>query len=92
MACLKLPVPPPIPPLGPIGLPSFSLPPLNVGINLCCKFNFSAFLPIPPLPPIPIVGAILAEINAFIALIDEVLDFLDQLALSCPLDDVSVNV
>lgn len=92
MACLKLPLPPPLPPLGPIGLPSFQLPPLSLNAQLCCRFNLQAYVTLPPLPPIPIVGAVLAVINAEIAALDALIDALDLISLSCPLDDSPITL
>lgn len=86
MSCLKLPLPPPLPPLtGGISIPVFAIGGA-VSANLCCQFNFAAYISTPNLPPIPIPGAILAPINAAIAVYDEVLAALDLISFDCPLD------
>lgn len=83
MACIKLPVPPPLPTLGAIGLPSFSTPPFSGNLSLCCKFPP---LNVPSLSTgvIPIPSAVLAPINAAILLVDAYIAALDLLQLSCP--------
>ena len=90
MACLaapKLPLPPGLSLL----LPTLSLSPPSLAVDLCCHFET------PPIPGFPIilplgailgplsatVDAILAVISAAVALLNALLD---QLQFSCPLE------
>ena len=86
MGCIPLPAPPPLPPLGGVGLPSFSLPAPSLALGTCCRFNLQAYISLPALPGIPILSAALAVINADIALLDAYLAALDLISVPCPLE------
>lgn len=90
MACLAAPTIP-YPPLLSLFLPTLSLSPPSLAVDLCCHFET------PPIPGFPILlplGAILgplsATVDAIMALIDALIDLinslLDSLAFSCPLE------
>lgn len=84
MGCIALPhVPKPTLPL-PLTLGiSLSTPPLD--FTLCCSIH------IPSLPIIPPISATIvptALIAALLAYVDQVNDFIDSIAPTCPLDKI----
>lgn len=90
MACLAAPTIP-YPPLLSLFLPTLTLSPPSLSVDLCCQFET------PPIPGFPIIlplGAILgplsATVDAIVALIKTIIDLvnslLDQLQFSCPLE------
>ncbi len=85
MSCVTLPAPPPLPPLpAGFGLPGFT-PPVIPGVNLCCKINPPP-IPIPNIPGIPLNAAAMEVFTNAILLVDAVIDAIDTVNLSCPLD------
>lgn len=92
MACITLPLPPPLPSVGPIGLPTFSLPAFSGGVDLCCQFNLLARIKLPVIPPIPGLDTVIAAINTEVGLLNLMLAQLYSLNLSCPLDDGPVSI
>jgi len=87
MACIKLPDLPPLPNIFPFVIDMPVFPPIDLGIDLCCKFAIN--IPIPPIPLGPLViaipgfAAIMATLNAVEIAINTVID---NLPLSCPIE------
>jgi hypothetical protein len=87
MSCVPIPAFPPLPDIFPLVLTPPTLPPIDLSIDLCCRFDLSIPLPIIPLGPlvlaVPGYPAIMLALNA---VLDEVTSVIAALPLSCPFE------
>lgn len=87
MGCVSVPdVEPPTLPL-PFTLEPPAIPPVDLSVDLCCRFglHIDVWIPIPPITLlVPGSSEIIIAMNQAFAVIDEYIDELDALAPPCP--------
>lgn len=81
MSCTLFGPLPPLPDIFPLTLTPPTLPPISGDLTICCKLVQFVFVPILPVGPILINSAVMAVINAQIAIVN---GFIRAMQLPCP--------
>lgn len=88
MGCVAVPnvAPPTLP--SPFSLEPPALPPVDLSVNFCCRFELHITPPPLPIPPITLLipggAAILVAMNEAFDVIDEYIDEVNALVPPCP--------